>query len=162
MDPADTPEKPWRRVGDAEVRVVFETHALSDRYRMMIIRAAEIWSASPCIQAVAADRCAEGDNCVRVVEQKADGRGTDGEFSGKDGKKYRHGGKITLYTVPLDRNTDRGALATVVHEMGHALGLVHRLDPASVMNSHTDHLTNPIPDATDFANLVVIYGRKER
>ncbi|MPV87878.1 matrixin family metalloprotease [Georgenia ruanii] len=160
VDPKDSPEKPWRREGDAKVRVVFETHALSDRYRQMVTRAADIWSASPCIAAVAADRCAEGDNCVRVVEQKADGRSTDGEFKGKDGKKYRHGGKITLYTALLDRNTDQGALATVVHEMGHALGLVHRLDTASVMNSHTDQHTNPIPDATDFANLAVIYGRE--
>ncbi|KAE8763283.1 matrixin family metalloprotease [Georgenia thermotolerans] len=160
VDPQDSPETPWRRHGDAKVRVVFETHALSDRYRQMVVRATEIWSASPCVEAVAADRCAAGDNCVRVVEQKADGRDTDGEFSGKDGKRYRHGGTITLYTALLDRNTDRGALATVVHEMGHALGLVHRLDPASVMNSHTDHLTNPIPDATDFANLAVIYGQE--
>ncbi len=158
VDPADSPEKPWRRQGDAKVRVVFETHELSDRYRNMVVRGASIWSASPCIEAVAADRCAEGDNCVRVVERHSDGRSTDGAFEGKDRKKYRQGGKIFLYTALLDRNTDRGALATVVHEMGHALGLVHRLDRGSVMNEHTDEHTNPVPDAVDFANLVALYG----
>lgn len=69
---------------------------------------------------------------------------------------------ITLYTGLLDKSTDNGALATVVHEMGHALGLVHRKDPDSVMNAQTGDQTNPVPDATDYANLVVVYGGVDR
>jgi predicted Zn-dependent protease len=69
---------------------------------------------------------------------------------------------ITFYTALLDKESNNGALATVVHEMGHALGLVHRKDPRDVMNAHTNNDTNPIPDAVDFSNLIVIYGSKER
>ena len=70
----------------------------------------------------------------------------------------RRSNTITLYTALLDDASDNGALATIVHEMGHALGLVHRLDRDSVMNAETDDDTDPTPDAVDFANLAVIYG----
>lgn len=59
----------------------------------------------------------------------------------------------------MDQAADNGALATVVHEMGHAIGLDHRLAPTDVMNSVTDDATNPTPDAVDFSNLVASYGQ---
>ena len=65
---------------------------------------------------------------------------------------------ITLYTALLDKESDNGALATIVHEMGHALGLVHRMQPGTVMNATTDDHTDPTPDETDYANLRAIYG----
>ncbi|WP_146069253.1 matrixin family metalloprotease [Arthrobacter sp. ZGTC412] len=159
MDPEDTPEKPWPHTDGAGVTVIFETTGLSDRYERLVQDAASIWSASPCIEALPAAECKDVGNCVSVKEEFAsnDG-GTDGVFSGRDSGTYRSGGTITLYTRLLDRSTDNRALATIVHEMGHAFGLVHRLDRDSVMNETTNGTTNPVPDAIDFTNLAVIYG----
>lgn len=160
VDPEDTPEKPWphRRDG-AEVIVGFETGGLSGRYEKLVREAASIWSVSPCIQAIAVEECEAGGNCVSVEERfSARDRGTDGEFRGRGAGPFRTGGTITLYTGLLDRSSDNGALATVVHEMGHALGLVHRGNRETVMNAETDDKTNAVPDAVDFTNLVVIYG----
>ena len=159
MDPEDSPEKPWPHADGIEVTVYFETAGLSGRYERLVQDASSIWSASPCIEAVAVEECKDGENCVSVKEKlSSKDRGTDGEFSGSDGGNNRSGGTITLYTKPLDRSSDNGALATVVHEMGHAFGLVHRTDRNTVMNATTDDKTNPVPDAIDFANLAVIYG----
>lgn len=159
VDPEDTPEKPWPHTDGVEVTVYFETTGLSGRYERLVKDATSIWSASPCIAAVAVEECNEGGNCVSVKEKvSSSDRGTDGEFSGMDTGSNRSGGTITLYTKPLDRSSDNGALATIVHEMGHALGLVHRTDRNTVMNATTDDKTNPIPDAIDFTNLAVLYG----
>ena len=163
MDPEDTPEKPWPRADGAEVTVYFETTGLSARYEGLVQDATNIWSASPCIEALAVAECKDDVNCVSVKEKSSsNNRGTDGEFRGRDGGNSRSGGTITLYTRPLDRASDNGALATVVHEMGHALGLVHRRDRDSVMNETTNDKTNAVPDAIDFTNLAVIYGAPAR
>jgi hypothetical protein len=160
VDPEDAPEKPWPRPADgAEVTVYFETGRLSGRYERLVREATAIWSVSPCIQAVAVEECKGGGNCVSVEEELSSrDRGTDGEFSGRGAGRHRTGGTITLYTEPLQQSSDNGALATVVHEMGHAFGLVHRTDRDDVMNETTDDKTNPVPDALDFTNLVVLYG----
>lgn len=159
VDPKDSPEKPWQRSPGNKVTVNFETVAISDRYRDLVRKAAEIWSKSPCITAVAVNTCPPDTNCVNLREKFASrDRGIDGEFSGTGRGTYRGGGTITLYTGLLDRASDNGALATIVHEMGHALGLVHRKDRNSVMNSITNDNTNPVPDDIDFANLLAIYG----
>lgn len=160
VDPEDAPEKPWPRPAEgAEVTVYFEAGRLSGRYERLVREAATIWSVSPCIQAVAVEECKGGGNCVSVEEDLSSGdSGTDGEFSGRGAGRYRTGGTITLYTEPLDRSSDNGALATVVHEMGHAFGLVHRKDRDDVMNETTNDKTNPHPDDLDFTNLAVLYG----
>lgn len=159
MDPEDSPEKPWPHADGVEVTVYFETTGLSVRYQKLVQDATSIWSASPCIEALAVEECKDGGNCVSVEERVSpNNRGTDGEFRGQDRGSDRSGGTITLYTKPLDRSSDNGALATIVHEMGHALGLVHRTNRDSVMNASTNDQTNPVPDAIDFTNLAVIYG----
>lgn len=159
IDRKDSPEKPWPHTPGNKVLVNFETGALSARYAGLVDKAAEIWSESPCITAIAVTACQPGSNCVSLEEKAVSrDRGTDGEFTGADSGSYRNGGTITLYTRLLDRASDNGALATIVHEMGHALGLVHRRDKNSVMNASTNDRTNPTPDATDFANLRSIYG----
>jgi hypothetical protein len=124
----------------------------------MVADGAGIWSRSPCLHAVAVSVCPDGSNCIAVREEYSDGDSTDGVFTGSDSDGVRKGGRITLYTRLLDRNSDNGALATVTHEVGHALGLVHREDRSDLMNSSTDTNTDPVPDGTDFYNLAVIYG----
>jgi predicted Zn-dependent protease len=63
-----------------------------------------------------------------------------------------------LYTRELDKESDNGALVTIVHEIGHALGLTHRTNKNDVMNANTSDSTNVNPDNLDFANLLAIYG----
>jgi hypothetical protein len=111
---------------------------------------------------VAVPVCPEDGNCVTMVEEddSGDDGESDGSFRGRDRGTYRTGGRITLHTGLLDRSNDNGALATIVHEMGHALGLVHRLNRQDVMNAYTSDATNPQPDDINFVNLAVIYGTR--
>ncbi|MFD1210918.1 matrixin family metalloprotease [Arthrobacter sp. GCM10027362] len=159
MDWKDSPETPWPKPDGEELLLYFETSGLSERYARMVGEAARIWSESPCLHAVAVPACPAEGNCVTVEEEfSGGGRHTDGEFAGRDSGGVREGGRITLYTRLLDETSDKGTLATVVHELGHALGLVHRKDDSDVMNAVTDDSTDPVPDSTNFYNLAVIYG----
>lgn len=159
IDQEDSEEKPWRRLGSDEVTIYFATQGLSDRYAGLVREAGRIWSDSPCLRIEAVSSCPTAANCVVVEEQHASrDRDTDGEFRSRNQGTYRRSGTITVFTDILDRSTDNGALATVVHEMGHAVGLQHRQDRRDVMNETTTDSTNPIPDPTDFNNLAVIYG----
>jgi hypothetical protein len=162
VDTDDNPESPWEHVPGQEVTVYFATGDLPSRYSALVEEAAARWSRSPCVEAHAVEECPDGAKCSAVVpETREDRRGdhTDAESEGVDRNGVRFANTIRLYTDVLSRASDNGALATVVHEMGHALGLMHRNDPDSVMNAVTGDHTDPVPDAIDFANLVVIYGQ---
>lgn len=161
VDTDDSPETPWAHVPGQEVTVYFATADLPPRYAALVEDGARLWSRSPCVEALAVPECPDGANCSAVVAETREDRSgddTDGESEGVDRGGVRLANTIRLYTNVLDRSSDNGALATVVHEMGHALGLVHRNDPDSVMNAVTGDDTDPRPDAIDFANLVVLYG----
>lgn len=158
IDPEDSPVKPWQKPAGEELVVEFETSKLSARYARLLTDAATIWSESPCLNAVAVPTCTPDANCVEVEEDGSPTRNTDGEMEWKGRGAYMESATITLYTRALARATDNGALATIVHEMGHTLGLDHRLERSDVMNSVTTDNTNPVPDAVDFANLAAIYG----
>ncbi|WP_345151063.1 matrixin family metalloprotease [Arthrobacter ginkgonis] len=158
IDPEDSPVPPWNKPAGQELMVEFSTSQLSARYAGFVSEAAAIWSESPCLNAVAVQACSTGSNCVLLQEDASRSRNTDGEMEWEDSGDYMESATITLFTRPLDRATDNGALATIVHEMGHALGLDHRLARTDVMNSVTDNTTNPTPDAVNFSNLVAIYG----
>jgi len=159
IDEDDDPEHAWAHVPGQKVTVYFQTRGLPPRYVTLVERAADIWSRGGCISAVGVDTCPAGANCTTVVSrERSRDKNTDGESTGTDRSGVRVANKITYFTGLLDRSSDNGALATVVHEMGHALGLVHRLDKNDVMNADTNDRTDPVPDEIDFANLVVIYG----
>jgi hypothetical protein len=159
VDPDDSPEAPWPHVPGQRVVVHFATGGLPTRYADLVEQAAAIWGRSACVEPVVVDACPPESHCSTVAarERGADAD-TDGESDSDDRGGVRRSNTITLYTGLLDDASDNGALATIVHEMGHALGLVHRNDPDSVMNAETDDSTDPVPDPIDFANLVVIYG----
>jgi hypothetical protein len=159
VDPDDTPEAPWPHVAGEGIVVHFAVGGLSARYAGLVEEAAGIWARSSCVETVVVDACPPESNCSTVVtRERGGGRDTDGESDSDDRGGVRRSNTITLYTSLLDEASDNGALATTVHEMGHALGLVHRLDRDSVMNAETDDSTDPVPDEIDFGNLVVIYG----
>ena len=158
IDPEDSPVPPWNKPARQELVVEFATGQLSARYAGFVAEATASRSESPCLNAVAVQVCSSGSNCVAFAEDASRSRNTDGEMEWEDSGDYVESATITLYTRPLDRATDNGALATIVHEMGHALGLDHRLARSDVMNSVTDNTTNPTPDAVNFSNLVAIYG----
>ena len=161
-DPEDSAETPFARPPGKKLLVHFVNAGAPDRYWKLLGSAAAIWSTSPCVQAVLVESCPAGANCVRLrAEPTSDDEDTDGEFSGDEQGGVRVGGTLTVFTDLMDESSDNGALATIVHELGHAFGLVHRLDEDDVMNAWTDDDTHPVPDRVDFDNLLVIYGTKQ-
>jgi hypothetical protein len=159
VDPDDTPEAPWPHVPGEGIVVHVAVGGLPARYAGLVDQAAAIWDRSPCVDPVVVDACPAESFCSKVVARgRSSDDDTDGESDSDDRGGVRRSNTITLYTGLLDDASDNGALATIVHELGHAFGLVHRLDRGSVMNAVTDDSTDPVPDAVDFANLVAIYG----
>jgi hypothetical protein len=164
QDPADDPEAPWPKPAGGKISVHFQNDGAAPRYWDDVAKAAAIWSASPCIEADVVSACPADSNCVHVTQAAVspDGDDTDGDFTGDDtgdgASASRRGGTLRVFTGLMDKESDNGALATIVHEMGHALGLVHRLKNDDVMNADTSDETNPDPDPVDFQNLLVIYG----
>jgi len=159
LDPTDSRETPWKRAPGKKIVVQFENNGATERYWNLLKEGVRIWSERPCFQIEAVTTCAPGANCIQLKQaRESSDADTDGEFSGDDNGPFRTGGHITVFTKLMDVATDNGALATIVHEMGHALGLVHRLNKNDVMNDYTSDSTNPKPDQVNFDNLLVIYG----
>ena len=159
VDPDDSPEAVWPHTPGERVVVYIAVAGLPDRYAGLVREAAGIWARSPCVEPVVVDACPAGANCSTVeARERGEDDDTDGESDSDDRGGVRRSNTLTLYTALLDDASDQGALATVVHETGHAFGLRHRLDSGSVMNAETDDSTDPVPDAIDFANLAVLYG----
>jgi Matrixin len=170
VDPRDSGGLSFRKTGSGPVIVYFENVNLSARQWNELQQAAQIWSRSPCIKAIAVTQCPPSSNCVHVGqyhsgEGPAGGaldRDTDGVFLGEESDGYTTGGVIAFNLDLINEEATQESLAISVHEMGHALGIPHRNNQTDVMNAGTDDnasLTSPIPDKVDFDNLRVLYGK---
>jgi hypothetical protein len=163
----DSKETPFSKAGSGPLTVYFENVNLSASLWSELQQAAEIWSRSPCVKAIAVAQCPPSSNCVQVGQYysgegqtgRALDRHSDGAFMGEESDGCRTGGVIDLNLDLINEETPQGSLATIVHEMGHAFGLQHRKNKTDVMNARTTDNTSPIPDKVDFDNLCALYGK---
>lgn len=158
QDPSDS-QSPWRRVNGQRVVVSLETHAVTDpTYLADMAKGVAAWDHSPCVVPRLVDTCAAGDNCVHVVLRATGPAGDDGNFNDVTTGGYTVGGTIEYYTDRLAAEGPGAQRNVVTHEMGHALGLRHRLAKV-LMNGDTypDVFT---PDDTDWHNLLVEYANQ--
>ena len=148
---------PWNRRGENRVEIYFETKNVTPEYRSYMQRGVEAWNRSPCLEARLVNTCPPKANCVTVSLNK-NITNKDGQFDAIEKNGYTVRGHITLYTKSLDNMGKGSKLNVTIHEMGHAVGLRHRLKKRVLMNYHTyNDIFNP--DEIDFLNLKVLYGR---
>lgn len=148
----------WPHTPGQRITVYFAYGTLPARYANFVKTGAQLWSRSPCVNAVAVPACPSGGNCSNVTVEPRAEDDSDGNSDSVDRKGVRRSNTLTLYTDYQDKATDSGALATTVHEMGHALGLMHRNNKQSVMYEDTINMTNAVPDPVDYQNLIALYG----
>lgn len=137
LDPEDSAETPFaREAGKQEGRRLRRGRGRGRARLGPLEEGGRDLVEEPCIDAKAVDQCPAGGNCVRLEQARRspDDDETDGEFEGNedDGDAFRTGGPITVFTKLMDEESDNGALATIVHELGHV----------------------------DFDNLLVLYGTR--
>lgn len=159
QDPTDS-QSPWHRVGGQPVVINFETHAVPDQtYRDDMAKGVAAWGKSPCVAPRLVDTCAPGDNCVHVILPATGPAGDDGNFDDIVKGGYTTGGTIEYYQGVLAKEGPGAQLNVVIHEMGHAVGLRHRLTKHVLMNGDT-YTDVWAPDAVDFHNLLVEYANQ--
>lgn len=152
QDPDDH-QVPWKRNGDRKVVVTFETRNLPAEWVGEMQKGAAAWNRSACLETKLVEACVSNTNCVTVTVADGD---EDGNFDAVESDGFTTGGHIDL----LSTLTGGERTNVTVHEMGHAVGLAHRLTEGVLMNGDTyDDVYDP--DQVDFQNLLVIYGSQE-
>src|SRR5829696_4684227 len=121
---------PWERNGATKVVITFETKIVQT--------------------------CQPNRNCVTVgvaPESIVDG---DGNFDAVESRGFTVGGHID-YSSSLSGGAKTNV---VIHEMGHAVGLAHRMTEDVLMNEDTyDDVFDP--DPIDHQNLLILYGNQQ-
>jgi hypothetical protein len=142
---------PWKRNGTSKVVISFETKNVPADWVPELQKGVAAWNRSPCLDTKLVETCLPKTNCVTVTV--GDGAGSDGNFDAVESGGFTTAGHIDL----LSTLTDGERTNVTIHEMGHAVGLAHRLTQGVLMNGDTyDDVFDP--DETDFQNLLVSYG----
>ncbi|MBL8159013.1 hypothetical protein JNJ66_00990 [Candidatus Saccharibacteria bacterium] len=159
-------ERPWRMNG-AVFTPTFSIAGMSAEWGNHVKRAAAEWSRSYCIDASVITTACTADiyACIPVSEAKLAPNGNVPTLGQAPYTKDNEGYTIKA-SLQLDPAAHAGypateALSTVVHEMGHTLGLKHRLTAGLMLSANAKAGGTPqLPDNTDFYNIAVIYGRQ--
>jgi hypothetical protein len=150
QDPDDH-QVPWRRNGAPKVVITFETANVPAEWVAELQKGVAAWNRSACLDTRLVDTCQPDTNCVTVAVGGGDG--ADGNFDAVESGGFTTGGHIDL----SDELSGGARTNVTIHEMGHAVGLAHRLTERVLMNGDTyDDVFDP--DAVDFENLLVLYG----
>ena len=142
---------PWERNGSGKVVITFETKNVPADWVAELQKGVAAWNRSPCLDTKLVETCLPNTNCVSVTV--GNGAGSDGNFDAVESDGFTTAGHIDLSsTLTGGERTN-----VTIHEMGHAVGLAHRLTEGVLMNGDTyDDVFDP--DETDFQNLLVSYG----
>ena len=151
---SDDHQLPWKRNGAVKVIITFETKNVPADWVAEMQKGVTAWNRSACLDTRLVESCQPSTNCVTVTV--GDGEDADGNFDAVESGGFTTGGHIDL----------SGALTggertnVTIHEMGHAVGLAHRLTEHVLMNGDT---YNDVfdPDEIDFQNLLVLYGSQK-
>jgi hypothetical protein len=142
---------PWKRNGTAKVVITFETKNVLADWVAELEKGVAAWNRSACLDTKLVETCQPNTNCVTVTV--ADRARSDGNFDAVESGGFTTSGHIDL----LSTLTGGERTNVTIHEMGHAVGLAHRLTERVLMNGDTyDDVFDP--DEIDFQNLLVSYG----
>lgn len=145
---------PWKRNGAAKVVINFSTEGVPADWVTEMQKGAAAWNRSACLDVRLVSTCQGNTNCIPVVV--GDGGGADGNFNSVESGGFTTGGDIEL----LSTLTGGERTNVTIHEMGHAVGLRHRLTERVLMNGDT-YPDVFDPDETDFQNLLFLYGSQQ-
>lgn len=149
QDPEDH-QVPWQRNGAPRVVITFETKNLGADWVAEMQRGVTAWNRSACLETRLVQACEQNTNCVTVSVGDSE---DDGNFDAVESGGFTTGGHIDL----LETLTGGERANVTIHEMGHAVGLAHRLTDGVLMNGAT-YADIFDPDDMDFQNLLVLYG----
>jgi hypothetical protein len=152
QDPSDH-QVPWKRNGAAKVVITFETKNITPDWVAEMQKGVAAWDRSKCLDIKLVQSCQPNSNCVTVSIAPEDIVEADGNFDAVESRGFTVGGHID-YSSSL---TGGAKTNVAIHEMGHGIGLAHRMTEDVLMNGDTyDDVFDP--DPIDYQNLLVLYG----
>jgi Matrixin len=155
QDPSDH-QAPWKRNGVAKVVITFETKNVTPDWVEEMQKGVTAWNRSKCLNIKLVQTCQPNTNCVTVAVASEDIVDGDGNFDADESGGFTVGGHIG-YSASL---TGGAKTNVAIHEMGHAVGLAHRMTEDVLMNGDTyDDVFDP--DPIDYQNLLVLYGNQQ-